>query len=66
MYAIIEACGKQYKVAEGDEVFVEKLNLNEKTEEDSGTISAKFVKDDKKSEQTNAEVATSTENTNAN
>ena len=29
MYAIIEACGKQYKVAEGDEVFVEKLNLNE-------------------------------------
>lgn len=44
----------------------EKLNLNEKTEEDSGTISAKFVKDDKKSEQTNAEVATSTENTNAN
>ena len=27
MYAIIEACGKQYKVAEGDEVFVEKLNL---------------------------------------
>ena len=44
----------------------EKLNLNEKTEEDSGTISAKFVKDDKTSEQTNAEVATSTENTNAN
>ena len=29
MYAIIEACGKQYKVAEGDEVFVEKLDLNE-------------------------------------
>ena len=29
MYAIIEACGKQYKVAEGDEVFVEKLNVEE-------------------------------------
>ena len=25
MYAIIEACGKQYKVSEGDEVFLEKL-----------------------------------------
>ena len=29
MYAIIEACGKQYKVAEGDLVFVEKLDANE-------------------------------------
>ena len=26
MYAIIEACGKQYKVAEGDVVFFEKLD----------------------------------------
>ncbi len=26
MYAIIESCGKQYKVAEGDVVFFEKLN----------------------------------------
>ena len=25
MYAIVEACGRQYKVAEGDLVFVEKL-----------------------------------------
>lgn len=25
MQAIIEACGKQYKVAEGDVVFMEKL-----------------------------------------
>ena len=25
MYAIIESCGKQYKVAEGDVVFFEKL-----------------------------------------
>ena len=27
MYAIIEACGKQYKVAEGDVVFFEKLDV---------------------------------------
>ena len=29
MYAVIEACGKQYKVSEGDIVFVEKLDANE-------------------------------------
>ena len=29
MYAIIEACGKQYKVAEGDVVFFEKLEAEE-------------------------------------
>jgi len=29
MYAILETGGKQYKVAEGDVVFVEKLNANE-------------------------------------
>ena len=29
MYAIIESCGKQYKVAEGDVVFFEKLNAGE-------------------------------------
>lgn len=29
MYAIIETGGKQYKVAEGDSVFVEKLAVNE-------------------------------------
>ena len=28
MYAVIEACGKQYKVSEGDVVFVEKLDVN--------------------------------------
>ena len=28
MYAIIESCGKQYKVAEGDVVFFEKLDVN--------------------------------------
>ena len=29
MYAVIESCGKQYKVAEGDVVFFEKLNAEE-------------------------------------
>ncbi|MDY2684667.1 MAG: 50S ribosomal protein L21 [Selenomonadaceae bacterium] len=29
MYAIIKTGGKQYKVAEGDEIFVEKLNAAE-------------------------------------
>ena len=29
MYAIIEACGKQYKVSEGEIVSLEKLDLNE-------------------------------------
>ena len=29
MYAIIESCGKQYKVAEGDVVFFEKLAVEE-------------------------------------
>ena len=29
MYAIIESCGKQYKVSEGDVVFFEKLNTAE-------------------------------------
>lgn len=29
MYAIIESCGKQYKVSEGDVVFFEKLDVEE-------------------------------------
>ena len=29
MYAIIESCGRQYKVAEGDVVFFEKLGVEE-------------------------------------
>ena len=29
MYAIIESCGKQYKIAEGDVVFFEKLDVEE-------------------------------------
>ncbi|ADU27183.1 50S ribosomal protein L21 [Ethanoligenens harbinense] len=32
MYAVIETGGKQYKVAEGDTVFVEKLGLDEGAE----------------------------------
>lgn len=29
MYAVIESCGKQYKVAQGDVVFFEKLDIEE-------------------------------------
>lgn len=29
MYAVIESCGKQYKVVEGDVVFFEKLDVEE-------------------------------------
>ena len=29
MYAIIECCGRQYKVSEGDVVFFEKLDVEE-------------------------------------
>jgi large subunit ribosomal protein L21 len=29
MYAIIETGGKQYKVSEGDEIFIEKLDMSE-------------------------------------
>lgn len=29
MYAIIESCGRQYKVSEGDKVFFEKLDVEE-------------------------------------
>jgi len=29
MYAIIESCGRQYKIAEGDVVFFEKLDVEE-------------------------------------
>ena len=32
MYAIIESCGRQYKIAEGDVVFFEKLNAEENKE----------------------------------
>ena len=48
MYAIIESCGKQYKVAEGDVVFFEKLDVEEgkKVTFDSVIL----VSDDKKVE----------------
>ena len=28
MYAVIKVGGKQYRVSEGDEIFVEKINAN--------------------------------------
>ena len=48
MYAIIESCGKQYKVTEGDVVFFEKLDVEEgkKVTFDSVVL----VSDDKKVE----------------
>ena len=41
MYAIIETGGKQYKVNEGDVVFVEKLDVNEG---DTVTFYKQFIK----------------------
>ncbi len=32
MYAVIETGGKQYRVNEGDEIFIEKLNVEENAE----------------------------------
>lgn len=48
MYAVIEACGKQYKVAEGDVVFFEKLDqeAGDKVKFDKVVL----VSDDKKVE----------------
>lgn len=48
MYAVIEACGKQYKVTEGDVVFFEKLNqeAGDKVKFDKVVL----VSDDKKVE----------------
>ena len=48
MYAIIESCGRQYKVSEGDVVFFEKLDVEEgkKVTFDSVVL----VSDDKKVE----------------
>ena len=46
MYAIIESCGKQYKVSEGDQVFFEKLDAEEgKTVKFENVV---LVSDDKK------------------
>ena len=38
MYAIIESCGKQYKVAEGDVVFFEKLDAEEGKKQKSKSL----------------------------
>lgn len=32
MYAVIETGGKQYRVSEGDEIFIEKLDVEENSE----------------------------------
>ncbi len=32
MYAIVSACGKQYRVEQGDEIFLEKLGADEGSE----------------------------------
>ena len=48
MYAIIESCGKQYKVAEGDVVFFEKLDAEEGKKVSFDKIV--LVSDDKKVE----------------
>ncbi len=48
MYAIIDVGGKQYKVAVGDTVFLEKLNANENTEYVFDKVAA-IVKDGKSS-----------------
>lgn len=48
MYAIIESCGKQYKVAEGDVVFFEKLETEEGKKVTFSNVV--LVSDDKKVE----------------
>ena len=46
MYAIVEACGKQYKVSKGDVVFFEKLDAEEGKKVKFDKVI--FVSDDKK------------------
>jgi len=48
MYAIIESCGKQYKVSEGDVVFFEKLDTEEGKKVTFSNVV--LVSDDKKVE----------------
>ena len=48
MYAIIESCGRQYKVAEGDVVFFEKLDTEERKKVTFDNVV--LVSDDKKVE----------------
>ncbi|MBO7303431.1 MAG: 50S ribosomal protein L21, partial [Clostridia bacterium] len=40
MYAIIETGGKQYKVNEGDIIYIEKLNVNEEDTVDFDCVKA--------------------------
>lgn len=40
MYAVVETGGKQYKVQEGDVLFVEKLNVEEGTKVDLSNVLA--------------------------
>ena len=46
MYAIIETGGKQYKVNEGDIIYIEKLNVNEGDTVDFDRIKAVSIGDD--------------------
>ena len=46
MYAIIETGGKQYKVNEGDIIFIEKLNVNEGDTVDFYRVKAVSIGDD--------------------
>ena len=46
MYAIIETGGKQYKVNEGDIIFIEKLNVNEGDTVDFDRVKAVSIGDD--------------------
>ena len=48
MYAIIESCGKQYKVSEGDVIFFEKLDTEEGKKVTFANVL--LVSDDKKVE----------------
>lgn len=45
MYAIIQTGGKQYTVQQGDEIFVEKLNVNEGDKVDFTTVLAVSTED---------------------
>ena len=39
MYAIVESCGRQYKVSEGDTIFFEKLDAEEGAKVEGTVIS---------------------------
>ena len=66
MYAIIETGGKQYKVNEGDIIFVEKLEVNEGDMIDFDTVKAVSTADGLKVGAPTVEGATVTANVVAN